>query len=353
MVHMPNTTEQFADRIFASALGAIETYSIHIGDRLGFYRALDAEGMTSRDLADSTGVDERYVREWLEQQATSGFLDVDLTGDDPVFILPDAHRPVVADETSGYHLAPLARMLTTAGEKMGMLLDAYRSGGGVSWETFGKEMRESQADMNRPFFENDLPAVFAGMGRVHDLLSRPGAKVADVGCGAGWSALALARAYPNATVDGFDIDTPSIEMATQNAMAAGMADRVSFSADDIVTRQGDQYDVVVAFECIHDMPQPVPVLTAMHDMVGADGLVVIMDEAVADSFSGAGDDVERLMYGFSILICLPDGLSSQPSAGTGTVMRPSTLRSYTEQAGFTDFSAIAEAGLFRFYQLTP
>jgi hypothetical protein len=101
------------------------------------------------------------------------------------------------------------------------------------------------------------------------------------------------------------------------------------------------------------MPQPVPVLTAMHEMVGADGLVVIMDEAVADSFSGAGDDVERLMYGFSILICLPDGLSSQPSAGTGTVMRPSTLRSYTEQAGFTDFSAIAEAGLFRFYQLTP
>ncbi len=351
---MSNTAEEFADRVFASALGAAEIYSIHLGDRLGFYRAFIQDAMTSMSLAAATGADERYVREWLEQQATCGILEVDLTGEDPMFSLPDSHRQVLADETSGFYLAPLARMLSTAGENMALLLDAYRSGGGVSWDVFGQDMRESQADMNRPFFDSELAGVFAGLGPVHELLSRPGARVADVGCGAGWSTLALARAYPAATFRGFDIDVPSIDMALQNARAAGLSDRATFSTDDLVTRSGgEEYDVALAFECIHDMSQPVPVLAAMRDMVKDDGLVVIMDEAVSETFNGKGDDLEKLMYGFSILVCLPDGLSAQPSVGTGTVMRPSKLQSYAEQAGFTAFRPVGEAGFFRFYELTP
>jgi predicted O-methyltransferase YrrM len=271
-----------------------------------------------------------------------------------VFTLPDSHRQVLADEASGSYLAPLARMLTTAGENMALLLDAYRSGGGVSWDAFGQDMRESQADMNRPFFDNELAEVFADLGSVHEILSRPGARVADVGCGAGWSTLALARAYPGATFRGFDIDVPSIDMALQNAVSAGLSDRVTFSSDDLVTRSGgNEYDLALAFECIHDMSQPVPVLAAMRDMVTDDGLVVIMDEAVGETFTGEGDDLEKLMYGFSILVCLPDGLSTQPSVGTGTVMRPSKLQPYAEQAGFTRLHPIGEAGLFRFYELTP
>lgn len=349
---MASTAEDFANRVFASALGAAEIYSIHIGDRLGFYRALVQDDKTSQSLAAATGSDERYVREWLEQQATYGILDVDLTGEDPRFTLPDSHRQVIADETSSFYMAPLARMLTTAGENMALLLDAYRSGGGVSWDVFGQDMRESQADMNRPFFDNDLAGVFAGLGPVHELLSRPGARVADVGCGAGWSTLALARAYPEATFRGFDIDVPSIDMAVQNAISAGLSDRVTFSTDDLVTRSGgEEYDVALAFECIHDMSQPVPVLAAMREMIKDDGVVVIMDEAVGDTFTGNGDDLEKLMYGFSILVCLPDGLSTQPSVGTGTVMRPSKLQSYAEQAHFTGFHPIGEAGFFRFYEL--
>lgn len=307
-------------------------------------------------LAAETGVDQRYVREWLEQQATSGILDLDLdlTGDEPVFSLPESHRQVLTEETSGFYLAPLARMLTTAGEKMALLIEAYRSGGGVSWDAFGQDMRESQADMNRPFFENELATVLAGVPPVHELLSRPGARIADVGCGAGWSSLALARDYPKAMVRGFDIDLPSIDMALQNAVTAGLADRVSFSSDDLANRAGGgEFDVVLAFECIHDMSQPVGVLAAMHDMVDDQGLVLIMDEAVGEAFTGEADDIEKLMYGFSLLVCLPDGLSSQPSVGPGTVMRPSTLESYTKQAGFSGFRPVGESGVFRFYELTP
>ncbi|MGH8950284.1 MAG: class I SAM-dependent methyltransferase [Acidimicrobiia bacterium] len=349
---MSATVEEFADRVFASALNAAETYSIHIGDRLGLYRAMIPEGRTSMGLAVETGIDERYAREWLEQQATYGIVEVDLSGDEPVFSLPDTHREVLADPASGSYLAPLARMLTTAGERMGLLLEAYRSGGGVSWDSFGQEMRESQAEMNRPFFDNDLAGIFAGLGPVHELLIRPGSRVADIGCGAGWSTLALARAYPEATFRGFDVDLPSIDMAVQNTSEAGLQDRVAFSGDDIVSLSGnDRYDVAVAFECIHDMAQPVPVLAAMRRMVEPDGVVVIMDEAVGEVFTGEGDELEKLMYGFSILICLPDGLSSQPSVGTGTVMRPAILQAYAEEAGFSGFRAVGEAGFFRFYEL--
>jgi hypothetical protein len=101
------------------------------------------------------------------------------------------------------------------------------------------------------------------------------------------------------------------------------------------------------------MAQPVQVLSAVREVISDEGLVVIMDEAVADTFTGRGDEIEKLMYGFSILICLPDGLSSKPSAGTGTVMRPSTLRGYGEEAGFTGFRSLGEAGFFRFYELSP
>lgn len=350
---MSSQAEAFADRVFASALGAIEIYSIHIGNELGFYKTMfEHESCTPDELASSSNIDPRYAKEWLEQQATSGIVEVVQSDGESRFSLPEAHAEVLADELNGLFLVPLARMLSTSGEKMESLLDAYRSGSGVSWDDFGQSMRESQADMNRPFFHNDLAGVVARIDSVQRLISKPGARVADVGTGAGWSAIALAKAYPDATFVGYDVDAPSIEMAKANAESAGVADRVEFTTQD-VTEVDENFDVAFAFECVHDMPQPVPVLAGMRSMIGDDGVAVIMDEAVGDQFSGAGDDIERLMYGFSLLICLPDGLSSAPSVGTGTVMRPSTLKSYADQAGFGGFKPLTEAGFFRFYELSP
>jgi 2-polyprenyl-3-methyl-5-hydroxy-6-metoxy-1,4-benzoquinol methylase len=348
------TSDEFAERVFNSALGTIEILSIHIGDRLDLYRTIGIEGATASDVARTTGMSERYAREWLEQQTVFGIIDVDLSAEEPVFSLPSAHREVLTDELSQGYLAPLARMLTTAAVSMPRLIDAYLSGGGVSWESFGQDMRESQADMNRPFFDNELTAVFAGLGRVHEILSAEGARVADIGCGAGWSTLALAKAYPNAAFIGFDVDPPSVRMASENAHAAGLADRVSFTTADVSSSETTgSFDVAVAFECIHDMSQPVSVLEGVHQMLEPSGMAIIMDEAVAHHFGDSNDELEKLMYGFSLLVCLPDGMSSQPSEATGTVMRPSTLESYAHRAGFSDISTVGEAGFFRFYQLVP
>jgi hypothetical protein len=155
-------------------------------------------------------------------------------------------------------------------------------------------------------------------------------------------------------VDGFDLDAPSIEAARKNAAEAGVGDRVRFHLADaaaVVAPEGG-YDLVTAFECVHDLPDPVGVLAAMRRLAGDEGTVLVMDERVAERFTAPGDDVERLMYGYSLLCCLPDGLAHQPSAATGTVMRADTLRGYAGRAGFGGIEILPiENDFFRFYRL--
>ncbi len=192
-------------------------------------------------------------------------------------------------------------------------------------------------------------------GGVPELRARleSGARMADVGCGYGWSAIGLAAAYPGLQVDGYDVDAPSIDVANANADAEGLADRVVFHARDAGDSDlAGEYDIVAAFECIHDLPDPVGVLTSMRRLVSDNGMVIVMDEKVAPSFGAIGDEVERLMYGFSNMICLPDGLSHPGSVGTGTVMRLETLEMYAEEAGFSSVEVLPiEADLWRFYRL--
>jgi SAM-dependent methyltransferase len=146
-----------------------------------------------------------------------------------------------------------------------------------------------------------------------------------------------------------------VELARSNAAGAGLADRVTFHHSGAQALATAAYDAIFAFECLHDMADPVGTLREMRRALKPDGVIVIMDEAVAERFGDSTDDIERIMYGFSLMICLPDGLSHQPSAGTGTVMRPETLRSYARQAGFTDVTVLptGEFGLWRFYRLIP
>jgi SAM-dependent methyltransferase len=239
------------------------------------------------------------------------------------------------------------------GPALPQLLAAYRNGGGVSWDDLGADARESQADANRPWYEQRLAPALAGVPEVHDRLSISGARILDIGSGGGWSTIALARAYPSAVLDGVDIDAPSVEMATANATRAALADRVTFTCADAATLTEAAYDVAFAFECVHDMPRPVDVLGAVRRALKPGGVMVVMDEAVADDFAPDGDELERLMYGFSLFVCLPDSMSSQPSVGTGTVMRPTTLRGYALDAGFEAMEVlpIEEFGFWRFYLL--
>jgi 2-polyprenyl-3-methyl-5-hydroxy-6-metoxy-1,4-benzoquinol methylase len=350
------TADQFAEKVFESVLGALDTWAMFVGDKFGLYHAL-AGGTTSQaGLAERTGMHPRYLREWLEHQVTAGVVEVEDASVDPEqrsYSLPEGQTEVLTDKDSLNFLAPFVRLVVAGGIQLPALLEAYRNGGGVSWAEYGPDMRTGQAEMNRPWFVNELgTSWFPAVPEIQQRLTA-GAKIADVGCGEGWSSLAMALAYPDITVDGYDIDGPSMDAAREHADANGVSDRVTFhTVDPASTEVPTGYDMVTAFECIHDMSDPVGVLATMRQMVADDGIVVVMDEAVADAFGDSSEDVERLMYGFSMFVCLPDGMSHQPSVGTGTVMRPATLEKYAKEAGFSQVEVLPiENDLWRFYKL--
>jgi ubiquinone/menaquinone biosynthesis C-methylase UbiE len=263
---------------------------------------------------------------------------------------------VFTDRESLNYLAPLTKFVVAPAEQMPALLAAYRTGGGVSWEQFGADARTGQADMNRPWYEKALPEALRAVPEVHSLLDRPGARIADVGCGEGWSSIALARAYPGASVEGYDPDEPSTAAAGEHAGAAGLGDRVRFVTGDAATGMPeDAFDAVFAFECLHDLPHPVEVLAAARRSLRSGGMVIVMDEATEEEYSAPAGEVERLFYGYSTMVCLPDAMSHQPSAATGTVIRSSTVREYAQRAGFStvDVLPTGEFGFWRFYGLRP
>lgn len=350
-------TEQLVERLTQSVLGAFEVYSIFLGDQLGLYRPLGQEWLTSQDLAQRAGVHERYAREWLEHQTVSGLVEVN----DPTqpathrrYHLNAAHAEVLTQSESLSYLTPFPRMVAASAIQLPALLDAYRSGDGVAWSQHGPQVRTGQADANRALFLSEYASTWIpAIPGAHEAL-QGGGRVADIGCGDGWSAIALALAYPTIRVDGIDLDPESVEAARHHAASYGVANRVSFhTADAESISAPGTYDLVTAFECVHDMANPVDVLAEMRSVAKPGAPVLVMDERVGDKFTGEPDVVEQLYYGFSLMVCLPDGMSHSPSVGTGTVMRPDTLRGYAQEAGFSGLEILdIENDLFRFYLLT-
>ena len=351
-------TNALVERIFRNAGAALELYSIYLGERLGLYRALADEGpATSAELAERTGTNERYIREWLEHHAASGLVDVDDVTAAPTvrrYTLPPEHVPVLADPDhvdyhgyKGVELARAARMLPD-------LVEAYRTGDAPPHQPWEPEGR---AEFNRPTYLNLLgkqwlPAIPEIDER---LRADPPARVADFACGTGWSSIAMAQAYPLITVHGLDLDEDAIAAATRHALEAGLSDRVSCSvANASDASQSGRFDLVTILEAMHDIPRPVDALRSARQLLAPGGSVLILDELVEDEFTAPASELERYHYGWSLMSCLPDAMGDPESAATGAVMRPATLRRYATEAGFQEVQILPfHTSLFRFYRLIP
>lgn len=354
-------------RLMDQTVGALELLAVHIGRQLGLYDVLDRHGpLTAPQLAQRAGIDGRYAREWLEQQAVAGVIEVADAADrapagasvDPDgrrFALPVAHRGPVLDPIDGDHLAPFAGMVVGIAGVIDEVVEAYRTGAGVPYARYGPAFRQGQGDINRPAFTTDLvkawlPAV-AGVG---DALAA-GGRLVDVGTGHGWSAIAVQAAWPAAEVVGVDTDQASIADARRNAASAGVDTRfvvVDPAGADLADM--GPVDVVLVLEALHDMHDPAGVLAAARAALVPGGVVVVADEAVAERFTAPGDDLERLMYGWSVSHCLPASLEEQPSAALGTALRPSTVADLAAAAGFGTCEVVdVDAGFFRVYRLAP
>ena len=354
--------DALVERLFLAAVGAADVFGVYLGDRLGLYRLLSERGpATSVELASAADLSERYVREWLEQQATSSILAVEDAGVDAKerrYSLPSGHEEALLDEHSLNFIAPIGRLVVACVRPIDALLDAFRTGEGVPYATYGADLHDGQARFTRPMFENLLGTEWLpAITDVHERLRNdPPARVADIACGEGYSSLAIARAYPSVRVDGIDLDEASIEAARRHLAAESeLADQVTFHLRDAADAEfAGSYDLVYIHEALHDMSHPVQVLSTCRALLADGGCVVIADERVPDKFDPPGDEVERLYYGFSILHCLPVGMVGENPAGTGTVMRAPTVRRYAEQAGFRECVVLPiENDFYRFYQLNP
>jgi len=346
------SSEALIERLFNASNAAFDLFTVYLGERLGLYRILAANGaLAANDLAERAGIDERYAREWLEQQATTGFLEYR----DGRFSLPEEHAAVLADRDDPSYFAPISRMLVAVAGKLPSLVSAFGTGDGIGWDEYGLDLIEGQSELNRPMFLHQLgQEILPAITEVHEKLSRKGARVAEIGFGGGWAAVGIASAYPGTTVEGFDPDADSVRIANENAFQAGLRDRIRFNGIDgaEAASRGQTFDLVCAFECIHDMSNPVAVLSSMRELAGGHGSVLVMDERVADEFTGAGDDVERFMYGWSVTACLPNGRAEYPSAATGTVLRTPVLERYAREAGFREVETLPiENDFFKFYLL--
>ncbi len=349
-----DATEAFVGRLLESALGALDLFAVALGGRLGLYAALHEHGpLSSTELAGRTGVAERYAREWLEQQAVTGILTVTsvAAGADRRYGLPDALVPALLDPTHPAYVAAIASFLPPIGEMFDRIVEAYCTGTGIAWSEYPVRLIEAQAAFNGPAFTHELDGWLDAVPEFDQRARRPGARIADAACGAGWSTLQLARRYQHAMVNGLDIDDTSIALARRNLAGSGLEDRVRFEVCDLTEPADPPYDVITMFEALHDLSHPVRVLTAAGRSLVPGGVLLIADERAAEEFTAPGDHIERLLYGSSLLICLPGSLADG-GVGTGAAIRPATVRRYAEQAGFASCEiADIEHKLFRLYVL--
>lgn len=352
-------TNLFAMRMWKSLLATQELLTIYIGVKLGFYEALAAAPgpLTFPEFAHRCDVAPRYAREWLEHQAVCGIVTVSdprAPADQREYQLGAAHARVLTVSDDPLSMASLAVLpLGGIAAALPELLAGYRTGDGVPDASFGDDWRQGHAGANRALFAHQLAGwIQDQLPEVHQAAGRPGARIADVACGAGWSSIALARAYPGATVVGLDWDGATLADARQHAAAAGVADRVQFVQQEAAhaPEQGS-YDLVCLFDALHEMAQPVEVLRACRRLRHPQGAVLVMDAKVAATFTAPGDDIERFQYGTSVLHCLPASMAGGVG-GTGTVLRPGMLRDLARSAGFAAVSLVGIDDRFhRMYHL--
>lgn len=356
-VEQPDPVGALSGRLFMEGVGSLHLLTVYLGVRLGLYRALAENGpQTSAELASRTRLDERYVREWLQAETIAGL--VSASTDDmsaATFELAPGVRTVLVEETEPAYLGGLGEAAAAVGGAVHAVADAFRTGQGVPLSAYPPDAVSAQSSLNRPAYANALvtewlPAIPDVNARLLDT-ARP-ARVADVGCGSGWAALELARAFPHLRVDGYDADEASIEQARRNAQEHSLGDRVTFEvADAMRTDFGRQkYDVITFFECLHDIARPADALARAHSALAPGGQVIVMDERTGER-PQIGDPIETFFATASVLWCLPQSRADADYDTPGTLLRPDALRTIARRAGFRDVEILGiEHPFWRFYR---
>jgi 2-polyprenyl-3-methyl-5-hydroxy-6-metoxy-1,4-benzoquinol methylase len=341
---------KFIGQMLSDLGGASSVAMVRIGDALGLYKALHTKGaMTSEQLAAAVGANERYLREWLSHQAASSYLSYDrATGK---FALPEEQAMVFAVQDSPVYMLGGFDLMAAMIDNQSKVETAFRTGGGVAWGDQAGCMFCAVARFFRPGYHNHLIGSWLpALDGVVEKLNR-GAKVADVGCGHGWSTVMMANAFPNSQFVGYDFHAASIDAARTHASSHNVTQNARFEVGTAKDFSGTGFDLVTFFDCLHDMGDPIGAAAHVHQSLKPDGSWMIVEPNASDSFEGNLNPVGRLYYAASTMICLPTSLSQEVGAALGAQAGEAKLREVITAGGFatvrrateTPFNMILEA----------
>jgi SAM-dependent methyltransferase len=336
--------DAFMGRALGDLGAAISGLMVYLGDQLGLYKAMAGAGpLTAADLARRSGTDERYVREWLDNQAAGGYVAYDPVA--RTYELPPEQELALADEDSPAFLPGGFTGVLAAYADADLFVDAFRSGRGVGWHEHDQRLFAGTERLFRAGYRGALVSDWIPKLDGVDARLREGASVADVGCGHGASTIVMAQAYPSSRFVGFDYHAPSIDVARRRASGAGVSERVRFEVASAKDYPQDGYDLLTFFDCLHDMGDPVGAAVHARRALADDGVVMLVEPFAGDRPEDNHTPVGRAFYGFSTVICTMASRAQEVGLALGAQAGEARLREIFEQAGFGSFRRATETPL--------
>lgn len=351
----PDRLKLFSFQVFAKLEGAVTSGMIHLGDRLGLYRAMRTAGrpLTTYEIAEMTGTHERWVREWAHNQAAARIID----HVDGRFSLSAEAAVVLADPDHPAFGMGMFHRLPQTMNALEHVRESFRHGVGHDYDSHGPEgavgIERSFEPWNKAYL---LPVVLPALDGVVEKLER-GAAVADVGCGAGSAVLLMAGAFPTSRFVGYDISRHALDRALDKLSASQLSNAEFHDPRERPLPTDGSLDLVCTFDCIHDMAHPAPVIAAIRAALKPDGTWLLVDIKARDTFeeNASKNPMASLMYGISVLSCMSSALSEPGGEGLGTLgLSENTARRMAEAAGFTRFRRLdVDHSVNAFYEINP
>jgi len=346
-----NRLNEFIGRFVTDLGAAVHTGMVVIGEKLGLYKALARGPMSPAELADRTGTDERYIREWLASQAAGGYISYDEKTHK--FSLSAEQAFALATEDSPAYLPGAFELALGSLAAVPRIAESFRTGAGMGWHEHDDGVYHGCEKFFRPGYAANLVSSWIpALDGVKEKLES-GATVADVGCGKGASTLLMAKAFPRSSFFGFDYHDKSIEAARDAAMREGVADRVTFEVSKAKDFPGKGYDFVAVFDCLHDMGDPVGAAEHVRNSLSNDGTWMIVEPFANDELKDNLNPVGRVYYSFSTLLCTPCSRSQEVGLCLGAQAGESRIRDVVTKAGFSRFRRATETPFNIVYEARP
>jgi len=331
---------------------AMHAVLVRLGDKLGLYKAMaDSKPVTPAELAGRTGTSERYVREWLNANAASGYVVYDSAAE--TYSLPPEQAFALAVENSPVFLPGAFQIISSCFHDADKIEDAFRTGNGVGWHDHHHDLFHGTERFFRPNYMANLTSSWIpALDGVEEKLRR-GAKVADIGCGLGASTILMAKAYPQSEFFGFDYHAASIDLAREAADREGVAGRIRFEVAPAKAFPGTDYDFVAFFDCLHDMGDPKGAARHVHSSLKRDGTWMIVEPFAEDAAEANHNPIGRVYYSASTLLCVPASISQEVGAALGAQAGENRIRDVVVAGGFVHFRRATQTPFNLVFEAKP